>query len=88
MELIDDFKTCLSKHVKVTDLGELHWTLGIKVKCDHEACAIHLSQHSYINSILHHFNFANLKPLSTPRDVQVKLTLEQVPSTAAEFAAM
>jgi hypothetical protein len=29
--LIEDFKAGLSCHVKVTDLGELHWMLGIQV---------------------------------------------------------
>ena len=87
-KLVDDFKARLSKHVEVTDLGELHWMLGIEVKRDREAGTIHLSQRSYIDSILHRFNFADLKPLSTPMDVQAKLTSEQAPSTAAEFAAM
>ena len=86
-KLVDDFKTHLSKHVEVTDLGELHWMLGIK-KHRPEASTIHLSQHSYIDSILHCFNFADLKPLSMPIDVQAMLTSEQAPSTAAEFAAM
>lgn len=87
-KLVDEFKTRLSKHVEVTDLGELHWMLGIEVKRNHEAGTIHLSQHSYIDSILHRFNFTDLKPLSMPMDVQAKLTSEQAPSTAAEFAAM
>jgi hypothetical protein len=86
--LMDDFKACLSKHVKVTDLGELHWMLGIEVKRNREAGTVHLSQRSYIDSILHRFNFADLKPLTTPMDVQAKLTSEQAPATAAEFAAM
>jgi hypothetical protein len=86
--LMDDFKACLSKHVKVTDLGELHWMLGIEVKRNWEAGTVHLSQRSYIDSILHRFNFADLKPLTTPMDVQAKLTSEQAPATAAEFAAM
>ena len=72
--LVEDFKTGLSKHVEVTNLGELHWMLGIEVKRDHAAGTIHLSQCAYIDSILNHFNFANHKLLSTPMDVQVKLS--------------
>jgi hypothetical protein len=86
--LVNDFKERLGKHVEVTDLGELHWMLGIEVKRDREAGTIHLSQSSYIDSILRRFNFTDLKPLSMPMDVQARLTLEQAPSTAAEFAAM
>ena len=86
--LVEDFKVGLSKHVEVTDLGELHWMLGIKVKQDHTAGTIHLSQQVYINSILNCFNFTNLKPLSIPMDVQVKLSSEQAPTSAAKFTAM
>ena len=67
--LVEDFKISLSKHVKVTDLGELHWMLGIKVKRDHTAGTIHLSQKAYINSILRRYNFSDLKPLSMLMDV-------------------
>ena len=41
--LIEDFKASLSKHVEVTDLGELHWMLSIEVKQEHAAGTIHLS---------------------------------------------
>ena len=86
--LVEDFKTGLSKHIEVTDLGELHWMLGIEVKWDHAAGTIHLSQRAYINSILNCFNFADLKPLSTSMDVQVKLLSEKAPASMAKFAAM
>ena len=44
MSLINDFKLRISQHVEITNLGELHWLLGIKVKCDHECQTIQLSQ--------------------------------------------
>ena len=34
LRLVEDFEAGLSKHVEVTDLGELHWMLGIEVKQD------------------------------------------------------
>ena len=86
--LVEAFKAGLSKYVEVTDLGELHWMLGIEVKRDRAAGTVHLSQRAYIDSILHRFNFSDLKPLSTPMDVQAKLTSEQAPASAAEFATM
>jgi len=69
-QLVEDFKRELGKSVEVTDLGELHWMLGIKVKRDREAGTIHLSQWAYIDAILRQFNFTDLKPLSMPMDVQ------------------
>jgi hypothetical protein len=84
MHLVEDFKAGLSCHIEVTDLGKLHWMLGIQVWCDREACTIHLSQLSYIDSILHCYNFLDTKPLSMPMDTQVWLTSEQAPLTAVD----
>ncbi len=86
--LVDDLKAGLSKHVEVTDLGELHWMLGIEVKHDQAAGTIHLSQQAYIDTILKCFNLTNAKPLSTPMDVQARLTSEQAPASAAKFVTM
>ena len=85
---VNALKAGLCKHVEVTDLGELHWILRIKVKWDRAGGTVHLSQRSYINSILRHFGFDDAKTVSTPFDTQVQLTLEQAPADAAEFAVM
>jgi transposase InsO family protein len=87
-ELVADLKDGLRKHVEVTDLGQLHWMLGIEVRRDREANTIHLSQRAYIDSILRRYHLNDLKPLSTPMDTQVRLTSEHAPASAAEFAAM
>jgi hypothetical protein len=73
---------------EVTDLGELHWMLGLEIKRDRDAWTIHLSQRVYIDSILRRYNLDGLKPLSTPMDTQVCLSSDQAPSTTAEFAIM
>jgi Reverse transcriptase (RNA-dependent DNA polymerase) len=88
MRLVDEFKAGLRKHVEVTDLGPLHWMLGLQIKRDREARTIHISQHAYIDSILQRFNFTDMKPLATPMDTSFRLTTEQAPATAAEYAAM
>ena len=46
--LVADLKKQVWDHVEVTDLGELHWLLGIEVKRDRESHIISLSQWSYI----------------------------------------
>ena len=86
--LIDDLKAGMRQHVEVTDLRELHWMLGIEIRHDRDAGTVHLSQHAYIESILRRYNLGDLKPMSTPMDTQVRLTSEQAPQSAAEFAAM
>ena len=88
VRLIEELKAGLRQHVEVTDLGELHWMLGIEIKRDRLARTIHLSQRAYIDAILRRYHFDELKPLSTPMDVQVRLSSEQAPASAAECALM
>ena len=47
-----------------------------------------MSQRLYIDLILRCFGFNDAKPISTPFDMQVRLTLEQAPVNVAEFAVM
>ena len=86
--LIKNFKSEIAKHVKITDLGELHWLLGIKIKRNCENRTIHFSQCSYIEAILCCFNFQDLKPISTPMETHIKLSSSQSPATTAQFVQM
>ena len=88
LRLIEEFKAGLRKHVEVTDLGELHWMLGIKIKRNWDKGTIHLSQCTYIDSILRRYNFDELKPLSTPMDPSIHFSSDQSPSTTAEHVIM
>lgn len=88
LELVVRLKRDMSKHVEVTDLGELHWLLGIEVKRDRSSHAIRLSQKSYIDDIVRRFNFDELRPISTPMDPNLVLSSSQSPSTPDQIAAM
>src|SRR5258707_4065308 len=88
MRLVEDFKAGLCRHVKVTDLGALHWMLGIEIRRDRKAGTVHLLQWAYLNSILRHYHLVDLKPLSMPMDTSTWLTTEQAPASAAEHAIM
>ena len=85
---LNALKDGMRQHIEVTDLGELHWMLGIEIQRDRQAGTIHLSQRAYLDSIIRRFHLNDLKPLSTPMDTQVRLSTEQAPQSAAEFAAM
>ena len=50
--LINNFKITIKKHVEITDLGEIHWILGIEVRRVRENRQIFSSQRSYIESTL------------------------------------
>ena len=52
LQLIDEFKAGMKQDVDITDLGELHWLLSIKIHWDHKKCTTHLLQCSYIDLIL------------------------------------
>ena len=70
-----------------TCVVESHHRVG-EVKHDRACGTVHLSQRSYIDSILRRYGFEDAKPVSTPFDTQVRLTLEQALADAAEFAVM
>jgi len=86
--LIIKFKIEIAKHVDITDLGELHWILGIKVCRIREERIIFLSQCSYLESILCRYGLDKLKPVSLPMETNTCLTSAQSPSTMEEFARM
>jgi hypothetical protein len=86
--LVVNFKEEISKHVEITDLGELHWLLGIEIKRDREKRTIHLSQRSYIDSIIRRYNLEDLKPASTPMQPGLLLSFSQTPKTTIEWARM
>jgi Reverse transcriptase (RNA-dependent DNA polymerase) len=50
--LIQGVKDGICNFVEISNLGELHWLLGIKIKRDWQARTIHLSQRSYLESTL------------------------------------
>ncbi|KAG5715707.1 hypothetical protein E4T56_gene198 [Termitomyces sp. T112] len=85
---IEEVKRGMEQHVKITDLGEIHWLLGIEIKRDRHHHTISLSQRSYIDSILRRYGLEDLKPLSIPMDTQTRLSSSQSPATTAEFAQM
>ena len=86
--LIADFKSRVAGHVEITDLGELHWLLGIEVRREREAGRLFLSQCSYLKSIIRRYGFDDLKPLSIPMDPNVQLSSMLSPSTTQDFACM
>jgi hypothetical protein len=86
--LLTEFKQKVSAIYKLTDLGPISWLLGIKVTRDHPTKTLHLSQTSYIESIVCRFNFDDLKPVSTPLDPTMQFTKSQCPQTISDIVRM
>ena len=84
MKLISEFKFQMNKIYKLSDLGPIHWLLGIKVTQDLPNHTISSSQHAFINSILLRFNFTDLKPSSVLMDPSTPLSKSQSPTKLAD----
>jgi hypothetical protein len=85
LALLTKFKQKISAIHKLTDMGPISWLLCIKVTCNRESRTLSLSQTSYIKSIVHHFNFNDLKPIFTPLDPTMQFSRNQCPQTIAEI---
>ena len=65
-KLIAEYKIKLNECYALTDLGPVHWLLGIKIMRNRKMRTISLSQKSYIDSILNRFALVDAKALATP----------------------
>ena len=59
-------KAALCERFEMTDLGEIHYLLGMSIKRDRESRTLTISQPNYLDKVLKKFGMANCKPVSTP----------------------
>ena len=85
---IASFKSDLSKHFKLRDLGPSSFLLGVAITRDRATRTLQLSQRQYIVDLLDRFNFADCSPVSTPMDPGLRLSVSQAPSTPEDVAYM
>ena len=72
-KLINHVKSILKKKFDMTDLGYLHYFLGLQVLQSKEG--ICLSQSKYACDLLHRFHMEDCKPATSPFQSEVKLSL-------------
>jgi Reverse transcriptase (RNA-dependent DNA polymerase) len=65
-ELIEAYKKKLNERYSLTDLGPIHWLLGIRVIRNHVERTISLSQAAYIDTIVAQFGLTDAKAQPTP----------------------
>ena len=82
------FKSDLSNHFEMSDLGELAWILGIQVKRDRISKTITLSQAAYVDSVVKRFNLTSASPLQTPINPSALLSKSQSPATPLQYDDM
>ncbi len=62
-------KSMLEDEFEMSDLGELHYCLGVEFERDCANRAITMSQRKYIEEVFKRFNMVECKPIGTPLDV-------------------
>jgi hypothetical protein len=85
---IANLKAQLSSEFEMKDLGAAKKILGMEITRDRKSGLLFLSQHGYIQKVLHCFNMHDSKPVSTPIAPHFKLSSSQSPSTDSEFEYM
>ena len=87
-KLMQAMKQQFKTKFEMSDDGDIHWLLRIKIKCDHVACTISLSQRAYINSLLSHYNLEDAKAITVPMNPGLVLSISQCPTMADEIRQM
>ena len=87
-KLLQDFKKKINECHSITDLGPIHWLLGIKVTHDQNVRTISLSQQSYINTIIHRFNLQDAKAIPTPIVPGTSYSTQDGPADETEATRM
>jgi hypothetical protein len=86
--LVVQYKEKINTGYALTDLGPVHWLLGIKITCDRTAHTVSLLQVSYINSILTHFALADIKPYGSLMVPGLIYSKDHSPTTPEETVCM
>lgn len=73
MSVLEWLKSKLAHEFEMSDLGELHYCLGVEFKRNRARRTITMSQRKYIEEVLKRFNMDDCKPIGTPLDVNSKL---------------
>lgn len=80
--MMREVKDKLKSTFLMKDLGEASLFLGIHLEKDENG--FYINQERYIKNLLEKYNMSECKPISTPMDVNEKLTKEMCPKTEKE----
>lgn len=77
-------KEILNTNFKMKDLGEPTLILGIRIQRDKNTGAITIDQERYIQGIIERFGLDEANPVTTPLDLNQKISKEFCPKTEAD----
>ena len=86
--LVAEYKSKIDACYTLTDLGPVHWLLGIKVTRNRAERTISLSQTAFIDTILHRFSLTDAKPYNSPMIPGFAFTKEHSPNSPEEVTQM
>lgn len=69
-------KNKLKKEFDMQDMGELKYFLGLKITQKRECETLEISQRKYIIDVLQKFGMLDCKPISTPMEPALNITIE------------
>lgn len=72
LNLCEEFKKAIMHEFEMTDMGLLHFFLGIEVKQNEDG--VFISQKKYAKDFLKRFRMEGAKPISTPMKIGLKLS--------------
>src|SRR3982074_324538 len=85
---LEEIKKTLGETFTMKDMGEISSYLGIGIKRDRKNRSISLNQLKYIEDILKKYGMEDVALISTPIDVNSKLTKKMCPKTQEEVEEM
>ena len=75
-ELLKETKTMLQSKFEMTDMGQIHHILGLRIQY-HKGEKISIDQAHYTEQILERFGMKNCRPISTPADQHTQLRISE-----------
>src|SRR5271170_2458735 len=72
-ETMSELKLEITQAFEMTDCGELHYFLGLRVQRDRARRILTLNQGHFVDQILMCFNMTDCHPISTPLDPSIQL---------------
>jgi reverse transcriptase-like protein len=87
-KLIMLYKQKLNTCYALTDLGPVHWLLGIRITHNQATHTISLLQATFIDTILACFSLSDTKPYGTPMVPGANYIKKDAPTTPEEIAHM
>ena len=87
-QLIDVTKKWLSSNFEMKDMGEASYVLGVKILRDRSKRLLGLSQETYIKKMLQRYHMHDCKPMDTPIERNLSLSLDMCPKSPEEKEQM